>query len=73
MPESTSAKSIYQLIKENGQTFCSCGGEVELLCSRSIMKDNRIIIVKVPTFYICWKCKSVYENGVGKIDRKIKE
>ena len=57
-------KSTYILI-ETDKTFCpNCGRNVELLVS-----SNRETVIDLPAFYICCRCNSVSQVGVGPVKR----
>ena len=46
-------------------SFCpKCGGNVSLLCNTSLLPADK----NTPSFYICFKCNSVAQIGVGVVE-----
>ncbi len=56
---------IHYTIQTTTKSHCgNCHTYLDLLCEDNLNK-------KTPTmFYICWRCKRVYEVGAGEVPRE---
>ena len=57
-------ESLYCLSLTDNSFCPSCGGNVSLLCNTSLLPAHK----STPSFYICFRCNSVAQIGVGVVE-----
>jgi hypothetical protein len=56
----------YVIQSAGEKTTCgTCGKHVDMLCPKDLVSE----VITQPWFYICWRCRSIGQIGVGPVKR----